>query len=59
MRAILTITLLELLLDTVAFGFHGNILSDEFVTFHNSRTDVTWKVMYKGFHCMYFLCDHN
>jgi len=46
--SIFTITTLGLFL-TGVFGFHGNTLSEEFVKFHNSRTDVTWKVILKCF----------
>jgi len=45
MKDILSIAMLGLLFYTGVFGFHGNILSEEFVKFHNSRTDVTWEVM--------------
>jgi len=45
MKAIPVATLvLGFVLSTGVFGVHGDVLSAEFVKFHNSRSDVTWKV---------------
>ena len=45
MKAIPVATLvLGFVLSTGVLGVHGDVLSAEFVKFHNSRSDVTWKV---------------
>ena len=44
MKATLVILVLKVLVFADAFAVDGHILSEDFVNFHNSRTDVTWKV---------------
>jgi len=48
MKATLVILVLEALALAGAIAANANLLSEDFVNFHNSRTDVTWEVRILG-----------
>ena len=51
MKATLVILVLEALVLTGAIAANVNLLSEDFVNFHNSRTDVTWEVRILNITC--------